>query len=82
MIEDRQLRGLAEWTQSLYVRTVRQLVAYYQSSPAVLSDEEIRAYFLYLRQLYSTSGRQCYEVSTARACSVNEIAAKLKVTRT
>lgn len=50
MIEDMQLRGLAERTQDSYVRSVRQLAEYYHKSPAQVSEAELRQYFLYLQQ--------------------------------
>jgi len=49
MLEDLQLRGLAPKTQQCYVAAVRQLAHYYRRSPDQLSDEELRQYFLYLR---------------------------------
>ena len=49
MIEDMQLRGLAEGTQEAYVRAVRQLAKHYSKSPDHISQEEVRQYFLYLR---------------------------------
>jgi len=49
MIEDMQLRGLAERTQESYVRSVRQLAEYYGKSPEQVSEEELRQYFLYLQ---------------------------------
>src|SRR5512147_2337148 len=48
MLEDMQLRGLSARTQEAYSRAVSQLAQHYQSSPAQLSDEELRQYFLYL----------------------------------
>ena len=48
MIEDMQLRGLAERTQAAYVAAVRQLAEHYGKSPSQISDEELRQYFLYL----------------------------------
>jgi site-specific recombinase XerD len=48
MIEDMQLRGLAERTQEAYVAAVRQLAEHYGKSPDQISDEELRQYFLYL----------------------------------
>jgi site-specific recombinase XerD len=48
MIEDMQLRGLAERTQEVYVAAVRQLAEHYGKSPDQISDEELRQYFLYL----------------------------------
>ena len=49
MIEDMQLRGLAERTQESYVRAVRQLAQHYGKSPDQISGEELRQYFLYLK---------------------------------
>jgi integrase/recombinase XerD len=49
MIEDMQLRGLAEKTQQAYVGAVRQLAEYYGKSPDTISEEELRQYFLYLK---------------------------------
>jgi len=48
MIEDMQLYGLAERTQEAYVLVVSQLARHYGRSPEKISEEEIRAYFLYL----------------------------------
>jgi len=49
MVEDMQLRGLSEKTQEAYVRAVRQLAEHYGKSPEHISEEELRQYFLYLR---------------------------------
>jgi len=49
MVEDMQLRGLSEKTQEAYVRAVRQLAEHYGKSPAQISEEELRQYFLYLK---------------------------------
>lgn len=51
MIEDMQLRGLAERTQEVYVAAVRQLAEHYSKSPHQIGDEELRQYFLALRKL-------------------------------
>lgn len=48
MIEDLQLHGLAESTQTSYIDSVRKLASFYDRSPALLSEEEIRHFFLYL----------------------------------
>ena len=48
MIECLQLRGLAQRTQDAYVRAVRQLAAHYHKSPALITEEELRQYFLFL----------------------------------
>lgn len=50
MLEDLQLRGLAPKTQQCYLDAVRQLAHHYHRPPDQLSDEELRQYFLYLRQ--------------------------------
>ena len=49
MVEDMQLRGLSEKTREAYVRAVRQLAEHYGRSPDDVSEEELRQYFLYLR---------------------------------
>ena len=48
MLEDMQLRGLSARTQECYVAAVHQLAAHYHASPASLTDEQLRQYFLYL----------------------------------
>jgi integrase/recombinase XerD len=48
MLEDMQLRGLAPKTQQAYIRAVRQLAEYYDKSPDLITEEELRLYFLYL----------------------------------
>jgi integrase/recombinase XerD len=49
MLEDMQLRGLAARTQESYLAAVRQLAVHYARSPDLLSADELRHYFLYLR---------------------------------
>jgi integrase/recombinase XerD len=58
MIEALQLRGLSERTQETYVRAVRQLAEHFHKSPDLISEEELRQYFLYLKNVkhYSRSG--------------------------
>ena len=48
MIEDMQLRGLAPRTQESYLAAVVGLARYFKRSPDLLSDEEVRSYFLHL----------------------------------
>jgi site-specific recombinase XerD len=48
MIEDMQLHGYAAKTQEAYVGAVRGLAKYYKRSPEEITQEEIRAYFLWL----------------------------------
>ena len=55
MTEDMTLAGLAAGTQANYLQAVRRLAAYYRlaahykRSPDLLSEEEVRAYLLHLR---------------------------------
>jgi integrase/recombinase XerD len=49
MLEDLQLRGLSAKTQDSYVRAVRQLTEHYRKSPDLITEEELRLYFLYLK---------------------------------
>jgi integrase/recombinase XerD len=51
MIECLQLRGLSARTQESYVRAVRQLAEHYHKSPDQVSEEELRQYFLYLKNI-------------------------------
>ena len=50
MIEDMQLRGLSALTQRAYLRAVQELARYYHKSPDLISEEELRQYFLYLHR--------------------------------
>jgi integrase/recombinase XerD len=49
MIEDMQLRGLAVRTQEAYVNAVLQLSRRLKKSPDCIDEEELREYFLYLK---------------------------------
>ena len=51
MIEDLQLSGKAERTQEMYVRAVRMLTEHYGKSPDLITEEELRKYFLYLKNV-------------------------------
>jgi len=48
MREDLQLAGFAPMTQQSYIDAVRRLAKYYKRSPALLTEEEVRRFFLYL----------------------------------
>jgi len=50
IIEDMNLARLAEGTRKIYIQAVRWLAAHYRRSPHQLSEEEVRAYLLGLRQ--------------------------------
>ena len=48
MLEDMQLRGFSARTQGCYVAAVRQLAEHFHRSPDLLTEEDLRQYFLYL----------------------------------
>jgi site-specific recombinase XerD len=49
MVEDMQLRGYAERTQSSYLRAVRQLTNYWHVPAEEISEQQVRDYFLYCK---------------------------------
>jgi site-specific recombinase XerD len=49
MIQDLQLGGLSERTQEAYVRAVRQLADHFHRPPDQLSEQQVRDYFLFLK---------------------------------
>lgn len=51
MIEDLQLRGLSSKTQEAYVRSVQQLAEHYSKSPDKITEDELRDYFLYVKNV-------------------------------
>src|SRR5512140_873643 len=55
MLEDMQLYGLSVRTQESYVAAVRQLAKHYQKSPDRIDEEELRQYFLYLKNVRAVS---------------------------
>jgi integrase/recombinase XerD len=59
MIEDMQLRGLSTRTQETYAQAVRQLAKYYHKSPDQISEDELRQYFLYLKNVRRVSRNSC-----------------------
>lgn len=50
-IDDLQLQGMSERTQQAYVRAVRQLAEHVQKSPADISEEDLRHYFLHVKNV-------------------------------
>ena len=48
MLEDMQLRGFSARTQECYAAAVRQLAEHFHRSPDLLTEEDLRQYFLYL----------------------------------
>jgi len=50
MIEDMTLRGFSARTKDSYVRSVAQLAQHYRQSPDRISEEQLRAYVLWMTQ--------------------------------
>ena len=51
MIQDMELRGLKENTQKAYVEAVKGLARHFNRSPDLLTEEELRRYFVHLTKL-------------------------------
>jgi site-specific recombinase XerD len=51
MIEDLQLRGCSPSTQKSYLWAVQKLARHYQKSPELLTEQDLRAYFLHLTRV-------------------------------
>jgi site-specific recombinase XerD len=66
MIECLQLRGLSERTQDMYVRAVRQLAEHDRTSPDLITEEDLRQYFLSLKHVKPYSRR----ASTIALCGI------------
>jgi integrase/recombinase XerD len=59
MIEDMQLRGFAERTQEAYLSAVRQLAKHYRKPPDQIDEEELRQYFLFLKNEKHAARNTC-----------------------
>ena len=62
MIGDMQVRGLTDRTAEVYVRAVRDLARHFGRSPDELSEEDVREYLLYLKNVRGVS-RSTHQVS-------------------
>jgi integrase/recombinase XerD len=49
MHQDLQLAGLADGTQKMYIRAVRQLATHFRKPPDQITEAELREYLLYLK---------------------------------
>ncbi len=65
MIDDMQLRGFSAKTQEAYLRAVCQLAEHYNKSPEDISEEELRQYFLYLKNVRQLSRSTCTQILCA-----------------
>jgi integrase/recombinase XerD len=59
MIEDMQLHGFAVRTQEAYLLAVRQLAKYCRKSPDQIEEEELRQYFLFLKNEKHAARASC-----------------------
>jgi len=59
MLADMQLRNLALKTQESYARAVQQLAQHYSKSPDQITEEELRDYFLFLKNEKKASRSAC-----------------------
>ena len=50
-LQDLQLRGMAPSTQDDYVRAVRKIAEHYNKLPDQITEDELREYFLYLKNV-------------------------------
>lgn len=66
MIEDMQLAGYSARTQENYVAAVRQIFEHFHCTPAQLTEEQLREYFLYL----ANERRVSRSTSTIALCAV------------
>jgi integrase/recombinase XerD len=59
MIEDMQLHGFAERTREAYLLAVRQLAKHYHKAPDQINEEELRQYFLFLKNEKHAARASC-----------------------
>lgn len=55
MLDDMQLHGYSTTTQQAYINAIVQLAKHYQKSPELVSEEELRQYFLHLTSVRKVS---------------------------
>ena len=66
MIQDLQLKGYSTSTQDLYVRSVRQLCEHYNKPPGRITEEDLRDYFVYGKNVKKWSR----STSTVNLCGI------------
>jgi len=66
MIEDLQLKGYSHSTQTLYVTAVRQLCEHFSKTPGKITEEDLRDYFLYGKNVKKWSR----STSTVALCGI------------
>jgi hypothetical protein len=63
MIEDVHLWGLSERTQEAYVPAIRQLAEHFGKSSDLITLEELRWYFIYLKNVEQCSRSTLFQLS-------------------
>ncbi len=66
MIEDLQLKGYSDSTQTLYVNAVRQLCEHFSKTPGKITEEDLRDYFLHGKNVKKWSR----STSTVALCGI------------
>lgn len=66
MIQDLQLRGYSKSTQTHYVNSVRQLCDHFEKPPGRITEEDLRDYFLYCKNVKKWSR----STSTVALCGI------------
>jgi integrase/recombinase XerD len=66
MIDDLKLRGYSQSTQTLYVTAVRQLCEHFDKAPGRITEEDLRNYFLYGKNIKKWSR----STSTIALCGI------------
>src|SRR5512147_2941299 len=59
MLDDMQLRGFAVRTQEAYLSAVSQLAKHYHKPPDQINEEELRQYFLFLKNEKHAARNTC-----------------------
>ena len=68
MIEDLQLAGMGKRTQECYIRSVRQLAEHFGKSPDKIDEEEIRSYFLHVKNEKKWARATCTIARSNSSC--------------
>lgn len=66
MLQDLQLRGMSDSAQHNYLRAVRKISEHFGKTPDLITDEELREYFLYLKNVRKFSR----SASTLAMCGI------------
>ena len=67
MIQDRVLRGMASSTQRTYLQAVTKFARHYNRSPDRISNQELKAYLLYLH-LEEKRATSTFNVASVALC--------------